>query len=305
MYLTHPVPHRPLTSVRFCPFQDILTVGHTAGLSSILIPGAGEPNFDSAEADPFENKQARREREVKGLLDKIQPDMIALDPEFVGALAPEPKLTTAVDDKTEVPFARLPRLERLRVSGRADETEEGAEGAVAEGSGDEEPAARMSKAEKEKKKMRGKNKSLKRYLRKQRKNVIDPKAVSIFNGIALILALTVEGVNRSRCARSSQNRGRRERRQSLFLAARWSHGNLLHWIVSGDRPRSSSIAHTFCLRTIVTAYPISRQPGYVRKLSCELLSYGVPIPTYHVHCMSWSLLLTYDGAAVDKNHLPF
>ena len=33
-------------------------------------------------------------------------------------------------------------------------------------------------AEKEKKKMRGKNKSLKRYLRKQRKNVIDPRAVS-------------------------------------------------------------------------------------------------------------------------------
>ena len=35
------------------------------------------------------------------------------------------------------------------------------------------------KAEKEKKKMRGKNKSLKRYLRKQRKNVIDPRAVSV------------------------------------------------------------------------------------------------------------------------------
>ncbi|KIP05890.1 hypothetical protein PHLGIDRAFT_107647 [Phlebiopsis gigantea 11061_1 CR5-6] len=178
LYLTHPIPHRPLTSLRFCPFQDILTVGHTAGLSSILVPGAGEPNFDSAEADPFENKQARREREVKGLLDKIQPDMIALDPEFVGSLAPEPKLTTAVDDKTDVPFARLPRLERLRVSGKADETEEGAEDAADQGS-DEEATSRLSKAEKEKKKMRGKNKSLKRYLRKQRKNVIDPKAVAV------------------------------------------------------------------------------------------------------------------------------
>lgn len=35
------------------------------------MPGSGEPNFDSGEADPFEGKRARREREVKGLLDKV------------------------------------------------------------------------------------------------------------------------------------------------------------------------------------------------------------------------------------------
>ncbi|THH01954.1 hypothetical protein EW026_g822 [Hermanssonia centrifuga] len=143
----------------------------------ILVPGAGEPNFDSSEADPFENKKARREKEVKALLDKIQPDMIALDPEFVGSLAPPPKLTTAVDDKTDLTFSRLPRLERLRVQGKADETEEGDEDAV--GDDGDENAPKRSKAEKEKKKMRGKNKSLKRYLRKQRKNVIDPKAVAV------------------------------------------------------------------------------------------------------------------------------
>ncbi|EKM53187.1 uncharacterized protein PHACADRAFT_98393 [Phanerochaete carnosa HHB-10118-sp] len=149
LYLTHPIPHRPLISVRFCPFQDILTIGHSAGLSSILVPGSGEPNFDSSEADPFENKRARREREVKNLLDKIQPDAITLDPEFISSLAPEPKLTTAVNDKIEVPYAQLPRLERLR-------------------------------------KMRGKNKSLKRYLRKQRKNVIDPKAVGLAGSCVLV-----------------------------------------------------------------------------------------------------------------------
>ena len=71
LYMTHPIPRRPLTSVRFCPFQDILTIGHSGGLSSILVPGSGEPNFDSSEADPFENKRMRREREVKGLLDKV------------------------------------------------------------------------------------------------------------------------------------------------------------------------------------------------------------------------------------------
>lgn len=88
--------------------------------------------------------------------------MIALDPEFVGSLAPTPTLTTAVDDKLDVPFARLPRIERLRVQGKADETEEGVEEDAPEGE-TEEAHRTLNKAEREKKKMRGKNKSLKRY----------------------------------------------------------------------------------------------------------------------------------------------
>ncbi|KAL4063788.1 WD40-repeat-containing domain protein [Scleroderma yunnanense] len=183
LYLTHPIPHRPLTSVRFCPFQDILTIGHNAGLSSILVPGSGEPNFDSTEADPFENKRTRQEREVKGLLDKIQPDMIALDPDFIGSLAPPPKLTTAVDDKHDIPFARLPRLERLRIQGKADETEIDTSVERVEDANEHEDvntkSAKVLTQEQQKKKMRGRGKSLKRYLRKQRKNVIDPTAVAI------------------------------------------------------------------------------------------------------------------------------
>ncbi|KAF5381546.1 hypothetical protein D9615_005611 [Tricholomella constricta] len=178
LYLTHPIPHRPLTSVRFAPFQDILTIGHAAGLSSVIVPGAGEPNFDSAEADPFENKKARREKEVKALLDKIQPDMITLDPEFVGSLAPPSKLTTVttIDGKppVEIPFARLPRLERLKVSGKADETEE-----HSDEEGLDDNGKKAAREERERRKQRGKGKSLKRYLRKQRKNVIDPTAVAI------------------------------------------------------------------------------------------------------------------------------
>lgn len=48
-----------------------MDVGHGKGLSSIIVPGSGEPNFDSAEADPFENSKRRAEREVRGLLDKV------------------------------------------------------------------------------------------------------------------------------------------------------------------------------------------------------------------------------------------
>ncbi len=91
--------------------------------------------------------------------------MISLNPEFVGSLAPEPKLTTAVNEKHDIPFARLPRLERLRVQGKADETEEQDEGleSADDAKGGQVGREKPTKVEKEKKKMRGKNKSLKRY----------------------------------------------------------------------------------------------------------------------------------------------
>ncbi|XP_006457340.1 hypothetical protein AGABI2DRAFT_229703 [Agaricus bisporus var. bisporus H97] len=182
LYLTHPIPSRPLTSLRFAPFQDVLTIGHNAGISSILVPGSGEPNFDSTEADPFENRKARREKEVKALLDKIQPDLISLDPEFVGTLSRPSKLVTS-DGKpaTDTPYARLPRFDRLRVSGKVDKTEDA--DAIDEVMDDDDDGSKEEKAklreEKQKKKMRGKNKSMKRYLRKQRKNVIDPATAAV------------------------------------------------------------------------------------------------------------------------------
>jgi hypothetical protein len=99
--------------------------------------------------------------------------MITLDPSNIGSLAPESKLVTAVemtvkgtDSTGGIPFARLPRSERLKVQGKYDETEmvdsadEDDDGGE---EGQEERKARR-KEEKEKKKMRGKNKSLKRFI---------------------------------------------------------------------------------------------------------------------------------------------
>ncbi|PFH51665.1 hypothetical protein AMATHDRAFT_74739 [Amanita thiersii Skay4041] len=190
LYLTHAIPHRPLTGVRFAPFLDVLTIGHAEGLSSILVPGVGEPNFDSREADPFENKKAKREREVKGLLEKIQPDMITLDSELIGSLAPPSKRTTSSDPnapatsgepRIEIEYARLPRYERLRASGKVDATEEQD---FSDTDGEDEDGEKTNEKEerkklKEKKKMRGRNKSLNRYLRKQKKNIIDPKVLAL------------------------------------------------------------------------------------------------------------------------------
>ena len=87
-------------------------------------------------------------------------------------MAPPTKLTTDTSGKSDTPFARLPRQHRLKLQGRADETEEASEKEDGDGS-------REGKAAQEKKRMRGKNKAMKRYLRKQRKNVVDPKAARI------------------------------------------------------------------------------------------------------------------------------
>lgn len=85
-YLKHELPGNAVASVRFRPFDDILAIGHGKGLSSLITPGAGEPNYDSLEADPFQTKKGRQEAEVHQLLDKLAPGMIALDPTAVGGV---------------------------------------------------------------------------------------------------------------------------------------------------------------------------------------------------------------------------
>ncbi|KAH7359948.1 NUC141 domain-containing protein [Pyrenochaeta sp. MPI-SDFR-AT-0127] len=126
--------------VRFCPFEDVLGISHDKGFSSIIVPGSGEPNPDTMEAgtNPFETNRQRRETEVHALLEKLQPDMIALNPNFVG------NLDLASD-------------EQRRQEYKADRGEK-----------EEDKIDRL------KKRGRGRNSALRRFLRKSgSKNVID------------------------------------------------------------------------------------------------------------------------------------
>ncbi|KAH9508841.1 WD repeat-containing protein 46 [Bulinus truncatus] len=77
-YLYHKC-ERLIHDVKFCPYEDVLGIGYQLGFSSVIIPGAGEPNFDAYEANPYQSKAQRKQTEVRMLLDKVQPEMITVE----------------------------------------------------------------------------------------------------------------------------------------------------------------------------------------------------------------------------------
>jgi len=177
VYLTLPLPGLSAHGIKFCPFDDVLGVGHERGISSLLVPGSGEANFDSAEADVYESYSRRREREVRSVMDKIPAELITMDTDFLGHIAPEKGGTTHTQRESRS-FRQLNRLERLEMEGKADSEgiEGGLDGSDSEDDGTEEGRARREKRKKHK--MRGKGTAMKRFLAKKKKNVIDPALVS-------------------------------------------------------------------------------------------------------------------------------
>lgn len=69
---------RKVHSIEFQPFEDILTVG-SDGIYSLLVPGAGDPNYDTFEDNPFITKKQRQAREVTKLLEKIPYELIGVN----------------------------------------------------------------------------------------------------------------------------------------------------------------------------------------------------------------------------------
>ncbi|GLC43907.1 hypothetical protein PLESTB_000921800 [Pleodorina starrii] len=146
-YLTHHLPEGVLETFRFCPFEDVLGIGHSAGISTMLVPGAGEPNFDTFVANPFQTVKQRQQQEVVALLDKLQPDTIVLDPDTIGRVRKEPA-DVARERRSEETAANAARLAAMRREAEA------------------------------KAKMKGKNKPSRRH-RKKQSNIIEDRKPTI------------------------------------------------------------------------------------------------------------------------------
>ena len=121
VYMRHKVNGSPLERFRFRPFEDVGVLSHSNGISSIVVPGAGEAKFDSLDVNPFQDRKQRNEAQVRSLLDKLSPDMISLDPNIIGTL--ERDLEAARNEKRmladEADRNKAKKPEKKRMRGRS------------------------------------------------------------------------------------------------------------------------------------------------------------------------------------------
>lgn len=84
-FLKHSIGYGNIVNkLQYCPFEDVLGIGHSRGFSTMIVPGAGDPNPDFFKANPYETEAHRKQRVVSTLLDKLPPDTISMDLQIAG-----------------------------------------------------------------------------------------------------------------------------------------------------------------------------------------------------------------------------
>mmetsp|Transcript_41421 Transcript_41421/g.163113 ORF Transcript_41421/g.163113 Transcript_41421/m.163113 type:complete len:514 (-) Transcript_41421:791-2332(-) len=120
-YMENLYAGRVVESLSFCPYEDVLGVSHSKGFCNMIVPGAGVANFDSSLPNPFETSKQRRQREVRSLMEKLQPETISLDPTSIGGIDKDPaeRLKDIQLKKREAERAqRAKSLQKKRTRGR-------------------------------------------------------------------------------------------------------------------------------------------------------------------------------------------
>ncbi|KAL6928436.1 Small subunit (SSU) processome component [Hanseniaspora valbyensis] len=148
-YMTHMFPGNKVENMKFVPFEDLLSVGHMNGVKNLIIPGAGEANYDALEANPFETAKQRQEQEVRGLLYKLPADSISLDPNVIGT----------VNKSSGNSRLATKDLTMMGLNSNEDKREK------------ELPEIRAD--------VKAKNSGLRGFLRKKTKNIIDDRKVKV------------------------------------------------------------------------------------------------------------------------------
>lgn len=146
-YMNHLIPSSKIEKIKFVPFEDILGAGHEKGMSSLIIPGSGEANYDALELNPYETATQRQQQEVRSLINKLSPDTISLDPNVIGT----------VDKRSGSVRLRPQEINELVSQENQDKQEK--------------MAVRPE--------VKGKNSALRSHLRKKKQNVIDQRKLRI------------------------------------------------------------------------------------------------------------------------------
>lgn len=111
-------------SCTFCPYEDVLGVGTNKLFTSLIIPGSGEPNFDTFVDNPYQTNKQRREANVHRLLEKLQPDMITLDKKLFTIFDKHSQNEFIIQRKKQLLEEQLPvvHLERKKMKGKSKPT---------------------------------------------------------------------------------------------------------------------------------------------------------------------------------------
>lgn len=149
-YISHLFAGNRVNDMAFVPFEDLLGVGHSTGVTNLIIPGAGEANFDALEANPYETKKQRQEQEIRTLLNKLPADTIALDPNVIGT----------VDKRAS--GTRLTAKDLAEITNQSLDKAKG---------NNDIPSIRPD--------VKGKNSGLRGFLRKKTQNVVDDRKLRV------------------------------------------------------------------------------------------------------------------------------